>query len=897
MRIFLNVANVLDKEMRESRSDAELPVSVSERRAYFEKLQNSADVINTTFRSPKPLGLCRFHTTKNAVTSNRSSLLSYKMINYCGTDTKENVTPPPVENSSVETVPAPTPPAKPKRTFAHDRFLLSQTSISRSPGAVIYDTVYEPPSNGSSNTGSAQRCSTPFATNVCRLSPPSDRVARIQRRLLRAFGVDEPPPLPPKPNLSPVFLKDKPAYFQLSHENEPLVGGLRSKASQHDHWQAGGHLMRYHSDESVYATPVPVKPRKAQQFDVCSITNEAFSCNGQLMPEVKQESMKDSEAGDHSSKHPRLQRVAPIMRRRETKELPVSAVANEAVNARSQLMRAESSEDDTEAINTEKGDHLLVESKLQRRVTRAKLVHRRTLALYDQQVAAFCRRMAPQLFDRALIVKLVPRNQSNGAPYNGISSAYVPHVCFKYPEERGSRRAARNSPVDCADLFIPDFTRARPYRATERWPGNEEFMLTLTDEFGKRTFAYCIKYLPKKRGANAEEASTSTDGILPEVFAIISPIHAPSFYNALARECINYLSEEKKTLRNLLDAVFRRPFPTNGETLRVVERTGLVIKKDIVITSQGPVLGRTGCSAMVLRMGVEVTVSIIAALLAEQKVLIGGESVQSVCHAVQSLASLLQPFSWPYTLVPVLPDTLLELANSPTPYLLGVLRNNLYKLRDLLVGDSNSNAEDLMQGDLVIVDVDGGIFVPQPTELYIACQHADYKEKSALALCEKLLMPRKLALNLISSFKEAVAGGPGPVADELLQKAMIAWFASLIGHYKSCGLQSAYLAELNGDPEPLRIAMTQLITSHTSKSARRFTQWFVETGVFRDWARNRANKSADGNDRSVACSEDAANQQLDELALTLAPHLPHRKSNIFSRAHAAIFRPHLLKKF
>lgn len=43
-----------------------------------------------------------------------------------------------------------------------------------------------------------------------------------------------------------------------------------------------------------------------------------------------------------------------------------------------------------------------------------------------------------------------------------------------------------NSQTDCPDLFIPDFTRAKAFIESDRWPGNEEFTLTLTDESGKR---------------------------------------------------------------------------------------------------------------------------------------------------------------------------------------------------------------------------------------------------------------------------------------------------------------------------------------------------------------------------------------------------------------------------
>lgn len=45
---------------------------------------------------------------------------------------------------------------------------------------------------------------------------------------------------------------------------------------------------------------------------------------------------------------------------------------------------------------------------------------------------------------------------------------------------------SHSSQTDCPDLFIPDFTRAKAFFESDRWLGNEEFTLTLTDELGKR---------------------------------------------------------------------------------------------------------------------------------------------------------------------------------------------------------------------------------------------------------------------------------------------------------------------------------------------------------------------------------------------------------------------------
>ncbi|EFO14054.1 hypothetical protein LOAG_14470, partial [Loa loa] len=136
-----------------------------------------------------------------------------------------------------------------------------------------------------------------------------------------------------------------------------------------------------------------------------------------------------------------------------------------------------------------------INPKLKRQVTRAKLVHRRTLALYDKHLNAFYGCMESHLFDRALIINLVERNEVNGLPYENISCDYVPRVAYIYPERSNQHLdKGHSSHTDCPDLFIPDFTRAKAFIESDRWPGNEEFTLTLTDESGKR-LAFTVNVL------------------------------------------------------------------------------------------------------------------------------------------------------------------------------------------------------------------------------------------------------------------------------------------------------------------------------------------------------------------------------------------------------------------
>lgn len=60
--------------------------------------------------------------------------------------------------------------------------------------------------------------------------------------------------------------------------------------------------------------------------------------------------------------------------------------------------------------------------------------------------------------------------------------------------------------------------------------------------------------------------------------------------------------------------------------------------------------------------------------------------------------------------------------------------------------------------------------MPQLTELHAANENVNFKAKNAFALCEKLLVPKKLAISLAAKLKEAVAVGEGPRADFLLQE-------------------------------------------------------------------------------------------------------------------------------
>jgi hypothetical protein len=65
------------------------------------------------------------------------------------------------------------------------------------------------------------------------------------------------------------------------------------------------------------------------------------------------------------------------------------------------------------------------------------------------------------------------------------------------------------------------------------------------------------------------------------------------------------------------------------------------------------------------------------------QVIVTGHCLLGLSKAVECLTSLLAPFDWQHLLVPVLPESLLELVEAPTPYLIGIL-NPGHLFQDLI---------------------------------------------------------------------------------------------------------------------------------------------------------------------------------------------------------------------
>ncbi|CAB3399846.1 unnamed protein product [Caenorhabditis bovis] len=367
-----------------------------------------------------------------------------------------------------------------------------------------------------------------------------------------------------------------------------------------------------------------------------------------------------------------------------------------------------------------------VEVSFERRVSRAKELRRVTTEIGKSEM----RSRDGGLFDCVVLVKVKEENPDG-------SNSRSPAIEFSFPEERGETIRP--------ELVLPDFTRLAEIESGE-WSDEEGYMVSLTDNQGVRRFAYCIRYLP---AIDAEKQSSSN---LPWVLAVVTANRNYGFYHELALHAVNFAKTGTPVLMRFLQSIHSNPYPSAGSSLIFIKRSanGYERKYELQNLGSNPELNT---SQVIRRIGAEISVCAIAALLAEQRVLIAGDTVYTVSQAVNAFEYLLRPLIWPHTQVSIIPDNLTDLCHNPTPFIMGILRSNLTNIKELIA--DNLSLEDL-KDNFVLLDIDNGLMIPPPVSYPDKVSLENWRTAVAVCYCMRVGMPKKVSVHLINLFRAAL---------------------------------------------------------------------------------------------------------------------------------------------
>lgn len=135
---------------------------------------------------------------------------------------------------------------------------------------------------------------------------------------------------------------------------------------------------------------------------------------------------------------------------------------------------------------------------------------------------------------------------------------------------------------------------------------------------------------------------------------------------------VNGVDEGQRMIRTLLDASADAAHPAASNADRLGRLPASVKSMPCVGDPFSPFVDAAPAS-LLHTFSVEKLFEVIAALLAERRVIVLGPSYGSVSNLMLSLLAILAPFEWHHTLITVLPAEMALVLAAPTPYFIGLV--------------------------------------------------------------------------------------------------------------------------------------------------------------------------------------------------------------------------------
>ncbi|KAK0176399.1 hypothetical protein PV328_000542 [Microctonus aethiopoides] len=419
---------------------------------------------------------------------------------------------------------------------------------------------------------------------------------------------------------------------------------------------------------------------------------------------------------------------------------------------------------------------------------------------------------------------------------------YVRKVSVKYSEKCGdSMRSRRDKLFDVCLLIELNFSTKEPYVKdkypiyaqapawienfcfpdAQDWPPlhsnhNQFYSLFLMDEKGNRRYGYCCRVKPEG------------GPILPLAYCLITKSRASGFYRKVLMELESRHGMPDRSRRTFIEELYNCTMPKPGNSITMTNKINRMqiisdsnssenidaekasaakfmeslndsnSDESTIMRSGDPRLEERDMSQLFDAVSNKLLIFLFGSLLLERRVVLISENLSKLSSCVEALQSLLYPFIWPHTFIPVLPDIpeLSEILHAPLPFVIGILKAK---------NSVNTQVNSVQDG--MVVDIDTS---------KIICSVGD----ESTILPSRLQKGIRSALQLISNSTKSGEG----MRNFLVSEAFLRVFVETCAH-----LESHLAIQQDGK---VVFQKESFVNASGSKTVQYFLEWFVETTMF-----------------------------------------------------------------
>ncbi|XP_040183909.1 myotubularin-related protein 13 isoform X2 [Rana temporaria] len=260
------------------------------------------------------------------------------------------------------------------------------------------------------------------------------------------------------------------------------------------------------------------------------------------------------------------------------------------------------------------------------------------------------------------------------------------------------------------------------------------FVVVLTDIDSDRHYCACLTFYEAEinlQGTKHDHSDGDDEdsGLIqpaqifaPKCLVLVSRLDYPEIFRAcLGLIYTVYVDNLNVSLENLVANLLTCIIPSAGGSQKLFSLGAG--DRQLIQTPLYESLPVTGTSVALLfqQLGIQNVLSLLCAVLTENKVLFHSSSFQRLSDASRALEALMYPLKYSYPYIPILPAQLLEVLSSPTPFIIGVHSVFCSEIHDLL--------------DVIIADLDGGtIKIPECIHLSVLPEPLFQQIQTSLSL-------------------------------------------------------------------------------------------------------------------------------------------------------------------